>query len=163
MEKNKNLNEEATTDKNNPLNKDNKERLPVPRLFIYPEDIARMTGWKMSHATGLYYRIRRKLKKKKGGEVTWDEYCDYAQVWKEQVLPYMHMPLSLKILLISLLLFSFSRVIVNRFPQLRTFFDEQKIEWKESLPGYQKGTMKMKNPDTGKPETVTIEVEQLSN
>lgn len=116
MEKNKKLNEEATTDNNNHLHKENQERLPVPRLFIYPEDIVRMTGWKMPYATGLYYRLRRKLKKRKGGEVTWDEYCDYAQVWKDQVLPYRHMPLSLKILLISLLLLSFSRVIENRFP-----------------------------------------------
>lgn len=163
MEKNKNLNEEATTDNNNHLHKENKERLPVPRLFIYPEDIVRMTGWKMPYATRLYYRIRRKLKKRKGGEVTWDEYCDYAQVWKDQVLPYRHMPLSLKILLISLLLLSFSRVIENRFPQIRSFFDERKIEWKERLPGYQRGTMKVKNPNTGELETETIEVEELSN
>lgn len=168
MDRNKDLNSKPIEEERNSNQdsikdaKSNKDKLPVPRLFVYPEDIARMTGWKMSHATGLYYRIRRKLKKRKGAEVTWKEYCHYVQVWEEEVLPYMRMPLTLKVLLISLLLFSFSKLLVNRFPQLRELFNEKRIEWKESLPGYQRGQMQVKNPETGKMETVEIEVEEMT-
>lgn len=149
-------NDKETNDK-----KKDPDKLPVPRLFVYPEDIARMTGRKMSDAKALYYRIRRKLKKKKGAEITVKEYCHYVQVWEEEVQPYMRMPLTLKILLVALLLYSFSRLAVNRFPQLKELFGVEGVQWQEERPGYQRGSLRVKDAHTGQPSTVTIEVEEV--
>src|ERR1700761_4342358 len=132
----------------------------VPRLYVYPIDIMRMRGCSRENAEQLYYRIKRKLKKPRGAELTYQEYCFYVDVQEKYILPYLKLPPYVIIGLLALSMLSFTKLAVNKIPALKKYFEDHHVFWLETKPGYQRGEMEMKDSKTGKVETMTIEVEE---
>ena len=143
---------------------DKKSELPYQRLFIYPEDIARMRGCSIEAATALYHRIRRKLRKKKGAELTYREYCLYIEVREEEVVPYLYIPIALKLVLAASVFWAFSIVPKNYFPWVKYIFGkkEETVNWEATSPTYQRGVIEKLN-DKGELQKIIVEIDSTGD
>lgn len=59
------------------------------RIVIYTKDVMNITGRKERAAKKLLANIRKKYKKKRGGFISVDEFCEYTMLNKESVREFL--------------------------------------------------------------------------
>ena len=138
------------------------ENKPLIRPVITPKDIANITGCSLEAATSRYKRLRTKLKKKKGQEVTYEEYCLHADIREERVIPFLRVyPANLlKVAIAASLLMAFCTYAYFEYDC--EFFRTHKIEVDERTPNSIKAHTWQQNPDTKQMEKITIEITDTS-
>lgn len=61
----------------------------LKRMYIYPKDVARITGKGSSYCRNILHQIKLVYGKQKHHGVTITEYCDYMGVEREEVELYL--------------------------------------------------------------------------